>query len=87
MTITHTLADEDQVWITRFQRWGLGDIAPVLLEAARPLGTIGSALLAFTSPVLTTFVDRAALDQFAELLSDPVRLENLRRSLTDKAEQ
>lgn len=86
MSLSHTVVDEDQVWVTRLQRWGLRDIAPALLEVARPLGPIGAALLTFTSPVLTTFVDHAALDQFAALLADPARLESLRHSLMDKAE-
>lgn len=86
MAIDHTVVDEDQVWVARLQRWGLSPIAPALLDVARPLGAVGGSLIAFASPVLTTFFDRAVLDQFAGLLADPERLENLRRSLIDKAE-
>lgn len=87
MSIPHTVAVEDQVWVARFQRWGLSSIAPALLEVARPLGAVGGALVTFASPLLTSFVDRSALDQFVALLEDPARLEHLRQALTTEAER
>ena len=84
---SQSVADDDQVWIARFQRWGLRGTAPVLLDVLRPLGFVGGQMITMFSPVLTTFVDAAKLDQLVGLLEDPVRLERLRHTLADEAEQ
>ncbi len=79
------VADDDQVWVARFQRWGLSGIAPILLDGLRPLSFVSSQLLTFATPLLTTFVDSAQIDQFVALLEDPDRLERLCRALADEA--
>jgi hypothetical protein len=87
MTTPHTVADEDQIWAARFRHLGLGSLAPVLLDAFRPLGLVSSQLLTMAAPVLTTFVNRVTLDQFTSLLEDPDRLERVSRLLTDEADE
>jgi hypothetical protein len=76
-----------QQWAARLQRWGLDEIAPVLVEALRPLGPIGSQLLTIASPLLTTFVDRQRLDHWIEVLDDPDQLEQFARALDREADQ
>jgi hypothetical protein len=73
--------DDDQIWIDRFQRWGLSAVAPMLLDALRPLGLIGSQLIIMAQPVLTSFVSTAQIDQFTALIEDPDRLARLRRAI------
>jgi hypothetical protein len=73
--------DDDQIWIDRFQRWGLSAVAPALLDALRPLGLVGSQLIIMAQPVLTSFVSAAQIDQFTALIEDPERLARLRQAL------
>ncbi len=82
-----SVADDDWVWVARFQRWGLGSFTPILLDALRPLGFVIGQLLTLMTPVLTTFVAGNQLDQFVALLDDPDRLERVRLMLTDEAER
>jgi hypothetical protein len=84
---SQSVADDDQVWIARFQRWGLRGMAPILLDVLRPLGFVGGQVITLLSPLLTTFVDAAQLDQLVTLLEDPARLERLRQTLIHEAEQ
>jgi hypothetical protein len=77
--------DNDQIWVERFQRWGLHGFAPVLLDVLRPLGFVSSQLLILAGPVLTTFVSAAQLDQFTALIEDPERLARIRRALVAEA--
>jgi len=85
MTSQHAV-DDDQIWVERIQHWGLGGIAPLLLDVLRPLGFVGSQALILAAPILTTFVDAAQLDQLTALLEDPQRLERLRQSLAHEAD-
>jgi hypothetical protein len=78
--------DDDQIWVERFQRWGLRGLAPVLLDVLRPLGFVSSQLIILAGPLLTTFVPAAQLDQFTTLIEDPDRLARLRRALAAEAE-
>lgn len=78
--------DDDQIWVERFQQWGLRGFAPVLLDVLRPLGFVSSQLLIMAGPVLTTFISAAQLDQFTALIEDPNRLARLRRALAAEAE-
>ena len=75
------IADEDQIWLERFQRWRLGGFAPVLLDVIGPLGLVGSQLIIMAKPVLTSFVSAAGIDQFTALIEDPDRLARLRRAI------
>ena len=77
--------DDDQIWVERFQRWGLRGFAPVLLDVLRPLGFVSSQLIIMAGPVLTTFVSAAQLDQFTALIEDPDRLARVRRALAAEA--
>jgi hypothetical protein len=77
----HSMMDDDQIWVERFQRWKLHDCAPMLLDVLRPLGFVSSQLLIMAGPVLTTFVSAAQLDQFTALIEDPNRLARVRRAL------
>ena len=86
MTPSSTPQD-DQTWVTRLQRWGLGDIAPVFIEALRPFGAIGGQLLILTSPLLTMFVDESRLNRAVETLEDPDRLDQFLRNLDREAER
>ena len=78
--------DDDQIWIDRFQRWGLSAMAPVLLDVLRPLGLPGSQLIIMAKPVLTAFVSAAQIDQFTALIEDPDRLARLRRAIEAEGE-
>ena len=71
----HFPADDDASWTARFQRWGLDDVAPVLVEALRPLSWICGQLLMVATPLLTTFVDARQINRWVDLLEDPDRLE------------
>jgi hypothetical protein len=71
----------DQALADRLRRWGLADVAPVMLVALRPLGTVGGQLLTLASPILTTFVAPQRLDEWIELLDDQERLDQLTRLL------
>ncbi|CAG0952319.1 hypothetical protein ANRL3_00321 [Anaerolineae bacterium] len=73
--------DDDQIWIDRFQRWGLSAVAPVLLDVLRPLGLVSSQLIIMAKPVLTSFVSTAQIDQFTALIEDPDRLARLRQAI------
>lgn len=83
---SQSAVDDDRIWVERIRQWGLGDVAPVLLDVLRPLGFVGSQLLILARPVLTTFVDAARLDQVSALLEDPARLERLRQALAREAD-
>lgn len=85
MTSQHTV-DDDQIWVERIQQWGLGGVAPLLLDVLRPLGLVGSQALILAAPILTTFIDAAQLDRLTALLEDPQRLERLRQSLAREAD-
>ena len=73
--------DDDQIWIDRFQRWGLSAVAPMLLDVLRPLGLVSSQLIIMAQPVLTSFVSAAQIDQFTALIEDPDRLARLRQAI------
>ena len=75
-----SISDDKRVWVERLQRWGLGEIAPALIDALRPLGFIGSQAIVMAAPLLTAFVDASKLNDFAALLEDPERLAQLSRS-------
>ena len=75
------VVNDDQIWIDRFQRWGLSAVAPMLLDVLRPLGLVGSQLIIMAKPVLTSFVSAAQIDQFTDLIEDPDRLVRLRQAL------
>jgi hypothetical protein len=81
-----SVRDDDQIWVERFQRWGLRNFAPVLLDVLHPLGFVSSQLLIMAGPVLTTFVPAAQLAQFTALLEDPERLTRVRRALVAETE-
>ena len=85
MTSQHTV-DDDQIWVERIQQWGLGGVAPLLLDVLRPLGLVGSQALILAAPILTTFIDAAQLDRLTALLEDPQRLERLWQSLAREAD-
>jgi hypothetical protein len=72
---------DDQIWIDRFQHWGLSAVAPMLLDVLRPLGLVGSQLIIMAKPVLTSFVPSARIDQFTDLIEDPERLARLRQAI------
>jgi hypothetical protein len=78
---SQSVIDDDQIWVDRFQRWGLSTVAPVLLDALRPLGLVASQLIIMAQPVLTSFVSAAQIDQFTALIEDPDRLARLRQAL------
>ncbi len=73
--------DDDQIWVDRFRRWGLGNSAPLLLDVLGPLGLIGSQMIIMAKPVLTAFVPGVQIDQFTALIEDPDRLARLRRAI------
>ena len=73
----HLPADDDASWTARLRRWGLDDVAPILVEALRPLSWIGGQLLMVAAPLLTTFVDARQIDRWVDLLEDPDRLERI----------
>jgi len=74
------VTDDDQIWLDRFQRWGLSGAAPVLLDVLGPLGLVSSQLIIMAKPVLTSFVSAAQIDQFTDLIENPDRLARLRRA-------
>ena len=76
-----SLDNDDQIWVERLQRWGLSNVAPVLLDALRPLGLVSSQIIIMAKPVLTTFVSAAQIDQFTALIEDPDRLARLRQAI------
>ncbi len=86
MTPSSTSQD-DRMWVTRLQHWGLSDIAPVFVEVLRPLGAIGGQLLTLTSPLVTMFVAEERLQQIVETLDDPDRLDEILHRLDHEAEQ
>jgi hypothetical protein len=73
--------NDDQIWIDRFQRWGLSSAAPVLLDMLSPLGLVSSQLLIMAKPVLTAFISAAQIDQFTDLIENPDRLARLRQAI------
>jgi acyl carrier protein phosphodiesterase len=73
--------DDDQIWVDRFQRWGLSAVAPVLLDVLRPLGWVSSQVIIMAKPVLTSFVSAAQIDQVTALIEDPDRLARLRQAM------
>ncbi len=81
-----SLENDDQIWVDRLQRWGLSTVAPVLLDALRPLGLVSSQIIIMAKPVLTTFVSAAQIDQFTALIEDPDRLARLRRAIEAEGE-
>jgi hypothetical protein len=80
-------SQDDRVWAARLQRWGLDEIAPVFIEALRPLGAIGGQLLMLASPLLTTFMSDDRLDRLVETLDDPARLDQFLHQLDHEAER
>jgi hypothetical protein len=85
MTPTSTSHD-DRVWAVRLHRWGLADVAPVLIEALRPFGAVAGQLLTLASPLVTTFMSQDRFEHLVETLDDPDRLEQFLRALDHEAE-
>ena len=81
-----SLDNDDQIWVERLQRWGLRNVAPMLLDALRPLGLVSSQIIIMAKPVLTSFVSAAQIDQFTALIEDPDRLARLRRAIEAEGE-
>ena len=84
--LAQSLENDDQIWVDRVQRWGLSTVAPVLLDALRPLGLVSSQIIIMAKPVLTTFVSAVQIDQFTALIEDPDRLARLRRAIEAEGE-
>jgi len=86
MTPSSTSQD-DRTWAARLQRWGLDDLAPVLIDVLRPFGAIGGQLLTLASPLLTAFIAEGRLDQIIETLDDPDRLDQFLRQWDGEADR
>ena len=86
MTPSSTSQD-DRVWAARLHRWGLDEVAPVFIEALRPLGAVGGQLLTLASPLVTTFMSQDRLDRLVEIFDDPERLDQFLRSLEHEADR
>jgi hypothetical protein len=70
-------------WTARLEQWGVRPVVPVVFQALRPLGFIGSQMLLFSQPFLTLFADARSLEELSSLLDDPDALSQIERRLTD----
>ncbi len=55
----------------------LTPVAIVLLESAKPLSFIGSQVLVFFQPIVTSFLPIASYEEFIKILEDRNNLEKL----------
>ena len=83
----HFPANAETKWAARLRRWGLEDLAPILVETLHPLGWIGGQLLMVATPLLTTFVDAEQIDRWVDLLENPDQPEQLSHELDREDER
>lgn len=60
-----------QGWIDRLHRWGLGEIAATMLEAADPLNLIAAQFIYMGQPVLKGLIPADNITALATMLEDP----------------
>ncbi len=65
----------------RIHRWGLGALAGVVLDVARPLAFVGGQALWVAQPALGTLMGREQVAEYAQLLERPEALTLLRAQL------
>ena len=70
-------------WAARLERWGVGPLAPILLQTLEPLGFIGSQAILFGQPFLSAFADDQSLQELSSLLDDTDALKQIKQRLTD----
>jgi len=61
--------------------WGLATPGIAFLEANKPFSFLGSQVLLFLQPLLSTFVRSAVTDRYVALLQDRGNIERLIRKL------
>jgi hypothetical protein len=63
-------------WAGFLQRWGLRDIAVLLLDAAGPLSFLGAQLIYIGQPFFGRAAPRSSLTALASLLEDQAELKS-----------
>ena len=59
-----------QNWANFLQRWGINDVAAVLLDALGPLNLLGAQFVYFGQPLLAQFLPGGHIDALAGMLED-----------------
>jgi hypothetical protein len=70
----------------RLRAWGLATPGIAFLEANKPFSFLGSQLLLFLQPLLSTLVGSAVTDDYIALLQDRANVERLIRKLESSGE-
>ncbi|MEO0100507.1 MAG: hypothetical protein ABIK99_06730 [candidate division WOR-3 bacterium] len=65
----------------------LTPIAIVLLESAKPLSFIGSQVLVFFQPIVTSLLPLNSYEEFVKILEDRNNLEKLIQSIEEEENQ
>jgi len=60
-----------QVWNESLHRWGLDDLAALILDAMGPLNLLGAQVVYLSQPFLGQFLPEGHWDALAELLENP----------------
>jgi hypothetical protein len=73
------------IWSQALHRWGIGDWAASLLEAAGPLTLLGAQAIYITGPLLRSFTTEDNLNVMARLLEEPDLTQAFARYLREDA--
>ncbi|MCB2178717.1 hypothetical protein KQH61_04820 [bacterium] len=73
-------------WAGRLQQWRVHQVAATLLEASRPLNTVGAQLVYITQPILSSLVPQEKIITLAELLEEPSNTQAFIRYLREEAQ-
>lgn len=84
-------ADENEAQVidrlaAKLRGWGLAAPGIAFLEANKPLSFLGSQLLLFVQPLLSTFIQPTVTDDYISLLQDRTKVEELIRKLESSGE-
>ncbi len=70
----------------KLRGWGLAAPGVAFLEANKPFSFLGSQLLLFFQPMLSTFIRPAVTDEYVSLLQDRANVEKLIQKLESSGE-
>jgi len=65
--------------------WGLGSLAAALLTSLEPVAFLGAQTLYMFSPLLEPFAPQQSVTDWAQILEDPVALNDLTTHLMETA--
>ena len=76
-----------QIWAGFLHRWGVQDIAAVILKATGPLSLIGAQVVYVGQPLLNWVMPEGHLEALANMLEDPKETQAFTTFLQGKSGQ